>query len=325
MVDAGVRGSVISGASCEYSVPVTTDCSAGEMRYDAWVPDASAYGIRLALTDVKGITEAEVARIVAGQPYESLSDFWYRAAPSRPIAERLVLAGGLDSLYGLDRVLPVSRRGKITHRDLLLQVADLDRWSRGLGRGSPRRNKPTAVVVGEGASVQGDDVVHLDPRAAAARQSQAAAAALSADRLVVQTAIDLGEAPEQAVPSGLPELTPAERVRAELEILGLDASAHIVRFYLPMLRDLAVVAVARFSSQGSKWPPRPRRSGRDGGWSSLPLTTPPARSMPPSSKTFKAPTRQRCSGVGCSWCGACCAVRVHGASRYGQPVRGSCR
>jgi error-prone DNA polymerase len=241
MVDAGVGGSVISGASCEYSVPVTTDCSAGEMRYDAWVPDASAYGIRLALTDVKGITEAEVARIVAGQPYESLSDFWYRAAPSRPIAERLVLAGGLDSLYGLDRVLPVSRRGKITHRDLLLQVADLDRWSRGLGRGSPRRNKPTAVVVGEGASVQGDDVVHLDPRAAAARQSQAAAAALSADRLVVQTAIDLGEAPEQAVPSGLPELTPAERVRAELEILGLDASAHIVRFYLPMLRDLAVV------------------------------------------------------------------------------------
>ena len=53
------------------------------------------------LADVRGINDAEVARIVAGQPYAGLSDFWHRAHVSRPIAERLVLAGGFDALYGI--------------------------------------------------------------------------------------------------------------------------------------------------------------------------------------------------------------------------------
>ena len=66
------------------------------------LPDARAYGIRLSLADVKGISEAEVARIVAGQPYFSLADFWNRARVSRPVVERLVLAGGFDSLYGIE-------------------------------------------------------------------------------------------------------------------------------------------------------------------------------------------------------------------------------
>lgn len=56
--------------------------------------DPSRYGIRLALADVKGISDDEVARVVAGQPYRSLSDFWSRASVSRPVVERLVLAGG---------------------------------------------------------------------------------------------------------------------------------------------------------------------------------------------------------------------------------------
>jgi error-prone DNA polymerase len=58
-------------------------------------------GIRLSLVDVKGINEHEVARIVAARPFHSLSDLWRRARPSQPIAERLVLAGGLDSIYGI--------------------------------------------------------------------------------------------------------------------------------------------------------------------------------------------------------------------------------
>ena len=41
------------------------------------LPDGRGYGIRLALADVKGITDAEIARIVAGRPYASLSDFWH--------------------------------------------------------------------------------------------------------------------------------------------------------------------------------------------------------------------------------------------------------
>ena len=62
---------------------------------------ARDYGIRLALSEVKGISEAEVARIVAGRPFGSLSDFWHRASVARPVVERLVLTGAFDDLYAL--------------------------------------------------------------------------------------------------------------------------------------------------------------------------------------------------------------------------------
>ena len=45
--------------------------------------------------------EAMLARIVEardGGPYASLSDFFHRARVSRPVLERLVLAGGFDSV-----------------------------------------------------------------------------------------------------------------------------------------------------------------------------------------------------------------------------------
>ena len=87
---------------------------------------------------MKGISDDEVARIVAGQPYRSLSDFWSRSSVSRPVVERLVLAGGFDSLYGFgvrDREggRPTHRRS-VTRRDLLLQIGELDRWSAAPGR-----------------------------------------------------------------------------------------------------------------------------------------------------------------------------------------------
>ena len=60
---------------------------------------ASPQAIRCSLREVKGISDAEIARIVSGQPYTSLRDFWNRAGVSRPVAERLVLIGAFDSLY----------------------------------------------------------------------------------------------------------------------------------------------------------------------------------------------------------------------------------
>ncbi len=56
----------------------------------------------------------------------------------------------------------------------------------------------------------------------------------------MQLALDLGDAPDEATPTGLPEMTGGERVRAELEILGLDASRHVLDFYEPLLRALEV-------------------------------------------------------------------------------------
>jgi error-prone DNA polymerase len=40
---------------------------------------------------------------------------------------------------------------------------------------------------------------------------------------------------DPAVASGLPELTAAERVRAELEVLGMDVSHHLMDFYADLL------------------------------------------------------------------------------------------
>lgn len=55
-----------------------------------------------------------------------------------------------------------------------------------------------------------------------------------------QLTLDLGDRPELTTGTGLPELSGPERVRAELDILGLDASAHVVEFYAPMLDALGV-------------------------------------------------------------------------------------
>ncbi|HET9654198.1 MAG TPA: DNA polymerase III subunit alpha, partial [Kineosporiaceae bacterium] len=237
------------------------------------LPDGRAYGIRLALDDVKGITAAEVAGIVAGRPYRSLADFWHRAQVSRPVVERLVVAGAFDSLYGLGATLPVSRRDRVTRRDLLLQVAELDRWSRSVSRGRARTSRlplPGPAVLGDvRGDVRGDLTVRdgsaapggpggapptpsgtggpgrspaarFPVREAAARQSRAPRAAVPADRQPVQLALDLGDAPDETRPSGLPEMTGAERVRAELEVLGLDASRHVLDFYAPLLDALQV-------------------------------------------------------------------------------------
>jgi error-prone DNA polymerase len=200
------------------------------------VPDGSAYGIRLSLADVKGIGAAEIERVVAGRPYGSLSDFWHRARVARPVVERLVVAGGFDSLYGIGRSSPVRRRGRVTRRDLLLQVADLDRHTRATTRAA-RASAPrprSAPRVGTTAAASADVV------AAARRQAMSPAAVTAAADLDVQLALDLGDAPGEVAPSGLPEMTDAERVRAELEVLGLDASRHVVDFYAPMLDALGV-------------------------------------------------------------------------------------
>ncbi|MDQ2781685.1 MAG: hypothetical protein M3Y26_04005, partial [Actinomycetota bacterium] len=315
------------------------------------LPDGSGYGIRISLADVKGISGAEVARLVAGQPYFSLADFWNRAHVSRPVVERLVLAGGFDSVYAIDAVgalgavaggrgegrlgrpahrgpraarapqledqsrdqsrvqsrvqssdragdradVPLDgplttltsaglgRRGQITRRDLLLHVAELDRWSRaaaakgqrgqrgqrGLrGGGSAARSSPPRasgarspwsgqplgqVNPGDGpgaASSPGNgvarvatptDVLSGERVAALARsQSQAARAVVPAEHQPIQLTLDLGDTPRLERGTGLPEMTGPERVRAELDILGLDASAHIVDFYGPMLDALGV-------------------------------------------------------------------------------------
>jgi error-prone DNA polymerase len=184
---------------------------------------AAGYGIRLGLADVRGITDAEVARILAGRPFATLSDFWHRAAVSRPVVERLVVAGAFDAIYGLDSTIPLRRRGRVTRRDLLLQAAELASQPPGRRR-SGFATKPPAD--------RGSD----DVRERAKSQSQAAKPVGAVD---VQLAFDLEEI-GSAPAAGLPEMTLLDRVQAELDVLGLDATAHVLAGYEPFLAALGV-------------------------------------------------------------------------------------
>ncbi|HEY6792367.1 MAG TPA: DNA polymerase III subunit alpha, partial [Trebonia sp.] len=175
-------------------LPLDVNASADGWRTESRPPAVAqtavaqtAPAIRVSLREVKGISDAEVARIVAGQPYTSLRDFWERARPSRPVAERMVLVGAFDSIYSM---------GSPTRRDLLARVGVLDR--------------------------------------AAARASG--------------TVLDLfgGQAADDGmadlVPAGqLRDLDPAERVAAELDILGFDVSRHVLDFYGELLTGLGTV------------------------------------------------------------------------------------
>ena len=182
-------------------LPVDVSSSVGEWRVEnpsSRTAAADSPAVRASLREVKGISDAEVGRIVAGQPYISLRDFWERARISRPVAERLVLIGAFDALYdspGADSPGELSP-GAPTRRDLLARVGVLDRSG---GRAAP------------------------------------AALDFSGDAEAADGMADL-------VPAGqLRDLDQAERVAAELEILGFDLSRHVLDFYSELLDGLGVV------------------------------------------------------------------------------------
>jgi error-prone DNA polymerase len=55
-------------------------------------------GIRMSLSDIAGMSEVELARIIENRPYGDVADFYLRARPSRRTLERLASIGALDSL-----------------------------------------------------------------------------------------------------------------------------------------------------------------------------------------------------------------------------------
>jgi error-prone DNA polymerase len=137
------------------------------------------WGLRLALSDVHGISEAEAARIADGQPYASLLDLWQRGRPSRPLAQRLAQVGALDA-FGANR------------RDLQLHLTELHRGARGAGGGQ---------------------------------------LPLSGGR--------------ETAPAGLPDLSSAERLSAELGVLSMDTSRNLMDDHRAFLDELGVVSARR--------------------------------------------------------------------------------
>ncbi|MGO1385298.1 MAG: DNA polymerase III subunit alpha, partial [Arachnia sp.] len=210
------------------------------------LPTISGWGIRLSLADVKGMSEAEMGRIVAGQPYASLSDFWSRAAVDHPVVERLVLAGAFDRLYNIGRHAGVTRNAQVTRRDLLLALADLQRMrrsdDRARSRSGGRRRTPTLRGALQGFE-DPRELAHAQRRSTPPPQPQS-----------IQGAFDFSDGGEavDVVATGLPEMDDDQRLRSELEILGLDASQHIMERYLPFLRAFGAVSSQRLLQQRNR-------------------------------------------------------------------------
>ncbi|MET9573681.1 DNA polymerase III subunit alpha [Streptomyces virginiae] len=162
-------------------LPLDVNRSAVAHRIELVSDAGGVWGLRLGLTDVHGISGAEAARIESGQPYASLRDFWDRARPGRPVAERLAQVGALDS-FGANR------------RDLLLHLTEL----------------------------------HGAQRAAGARGAQ----------------LPL-EGGRSTASVGLPDLSDAERLSAELGVLGMDASRHLMGDHHAFLAELGVIPARR--------------------------------------------------------------------------------
>ena len=197
---------------------VDVNSSAGEWQVQAHEADSA--GIRVSLREVKGISDAEVGRIVSGRPYTCLRDFWERAKVSRPVVERLVLIGAFDSLYAPAHwATPVAN------------VAAYD--PRSWPRPSPGLPAPPAPGI---QPSRRDLLARVGVLARQNSQPRAAAALdLFAD---AETADGMAH----LVPAGqLRDLEPAERVAAELEILGFDISRHVLDFYADLLHGLGVV------------------------------------------------------------------------------------
>jgi error-prone DNA polymerase len=249
----GVRGLDVNASHATYVVEPSES-------------DPAGHAIRLSLSDVRGISAAEVSRIVAAResPYVSLSDFFHRARVSRPILERLVLAGGFDSVYAIGPgEHEIAHRDRVTRRDLLLQVAELDLHARALDRASRARGRRSSSAVlsstprrraSEAAIRNSSDPTTRDAGAPVERHSLAdggiwarAAAQSRATRPVVtpdsvQLTLALGDDPglQGERSSGLPEMSRHERMCAELEILGLDVTQHAVTPYADFLDALCV-------------------------------------------------------------------------------------
>jgi error-prone DNA polymerase len=168
-------------------LPLDVQHSAADYRTElVGTPPEQRWGVRLALSGVQGITAEESERITAGQPYASVSDWFARARPTLPVAERLVRVGALGSL--------AQRRHR---RDLLLQVAELHRQRRGSAI-------PAQLTLAE------------DDSAAPA-------------------------------PTGLPVMTAREELGAELSVLGLDVSRHLITDHHRLLTELGAIPAHRLA------------------------------------------------------------------------------
>ena len=101
-----------------FGIPILPiDINASDKVYRAEETE-TGWGIRLAFSEVKGISVTEMDSILSAReeagPFASLEDLWRRAEPSHPVLENLVHIGALD---GIERAR--------SRRELMWQVLEL--------------------------------------------------------------------------------------------------------------------------------------------------------------------------------------------------------
>jgi error-prone DNA polymerase len=148
-------------------------------------------GIRLALTEVQGVSENEIARIIEEQPFKDIADFYLRVKPTRRTLERLALLGAFDVFGGKRRSDEAGDDPEITRGDILARVRQLNAIK---NRPASEANQPT-----------------------------------------------LDFAVLERIPTGNAEPTLTEKVAAELSLMKMDVSEHVIELYRPMLEEMGVV------------------------------------------------------------------------------------
>jgi error-prone DNA polymerase len=98
-------------------LPIDINKSSKEFHVERLSPTETA--IRMSFVDLQGVSDTEVTRFIANQPYENLTDFYLRAKPTRRSFERLALIGAFDELSK-------SSTEPITRGDILARVKELN-------------------------------------------------------------------------------------------------------------------------------------------------------------------------------------------------------
>jgi error-prone DNA polymerase len=238
-VVAGVPGGGIapgSGypSSLRSSTRTLRETPAGDPR----PAQASRYGIRLALQDVHGISDAEVRSILlarAERPFRDVGDFLRRTAVSRPVVEALAHAGAFDALG------PGTRRDRLYAAMTTAPQREGDQLTFDMTTPHQPRIEET-----EGGNRRSSSRIAPTPSPPTERTTDTDGPAVGAERSGSTSEARRGPRSRSAAPPAhpgdltpsLPEYSDAERVRAELEVLGLDASRHLVSFFESLIADL---------------------------------------------------------------------------------------
>ena len=178
---------VLLGEARRLGIPILPiDVNASTEHYLVERTEAGQLGIRLALTGIRGMSAAELTRLLAGAPYTSVEDVYLRARPARPSLMHLAAIGALDSVAG------GAERGAV-----IAHVRQLTATRRPLPAA-----QEIALAVGPGTVI---------------------------------------------TPSAEP-LSQTEQLAAELHILGLTVSGHIMDPFTPMLQAIGVTPASELLS-----------------------------------------------------------------------------